>query len=85
MTDLVKDVCSVVSETLRTTKSIEALTTPIDANSSMDTVAEWDSLSFVSVFLGVSEHFDIEVDQDDAIAFTSIAGIVELIEDIRDE
>jgi acyl carrier protein len=84
MIDLTEEVCKVVTDTLIVSKSVDALKSPITADSNMDTIAEWDSLAFVDVFLTVSEHFHIDVDQDDAIQFISIEGIVELIEEIRD-
>lgn len=82
--NLTQEVCKIVSEALIDAKSVEALASPIDGNSNMESVPEWDSLSFVNVFMAVSEHFDADIDQDDAIQFTSIEGIVELLVEIRE-
>lgn len=84
MEDLTQEVCKIVSDALTDAKSLESLSTPIDGNSTMETIPEWDSLSFVNVFMAVSEHFDADIDQDDAMQFTSVAGIVELITEIRE-
>lgn len=84
MDDLTHEVCKIVSEALADAKSVETLANPIDIKSTMESVAEWDSLSFVNVFMAISEHFDADIDQDDAIQFTSIAGIVELLIEIRE-
>lgn len=84
MDNLTQEVCKIVTEALTEAKSVETLATPIDAASNMESVAEWDSLSFVNVFMAVSEHFDADIDQDDAIQFTSVEGIVELLVEIRE-
>ena len=52
----------------------------LDVESSMDTVAEWDSLSFVNVFLAVNAAFGIDPDMDDAMEYRSIASIVDFVE-----
>lgn len=48
---------------------------PITANDSMETVAAWDSLSFMSVFLAINEAFGVNPDFDDAIHYTSVKGL----------
>ena len=45
------------------------------AEDSMETIAEWDSLTFMSVFSAVNEAFGIDPDFDDAIHYTSIASL----------
>lgn len=45
------------------------------AGDSMETVAEWDSLAFISVFSAVNEAFGIDPDFDDAVHYLSIASI----------
>lgn len=42
---------------------------------SMDTVAAWDSLSFMRVFLAINEAFQIEPDFDEAIHYTSVRAL----------
>lgn len=84
LSDLEIEICQVVQKTLCENLSQKELTTPITPQATMATIEEWDSLSFVTVFLSVSEHFEIDVEEDDAIHFQSIQGIRELIEDIRE-
>jgi acyl carrier protein len=52
----------------------------LDAESSMDTIPEWDSLSFVNVFLAVNTAFGIDPDIDDAMEYRSIGSIVDFVE-----
>lgn len=44
----------------------------ITMDDSMETVAAWDSLTFMSIFLAINEIFDINPDFDDAIHYTSV-------------
>ncbi len=84
LANLETEICHVVNQALCENLSREALSSPITADASMATVAEWDSLSFVNVFLSVSAHFELDVEEDDAIYFQSVQGIRELIEEIRE-
>lgn len=45
------------------------------ADDSMETVAEWDSLTFISVFCAINEAFGIDPDFDDAFHYMSIASL----------
>lgn len=63
----------IVEATLRRQSGNETLV--LCAGDSMETVAEWDSLSFMSVFTAVNEAFGIDPDFDDAIAYTSIPSL----------
>lgn len=47
----------------------------IRASDSMETVAAWDSLSFMSVFVAINEAFGLNPDFDDAIHYTSVKGL----------
>ena len=47
----------------------------VDADDSMETVAAWDSLSFMSVFVSINEAFGINPDFDDAIHYTSVKAL----------
>ena len=85
MSDLVNEICEVVSATLARCANAAELSSPITPESTMGDIKEWDSLNFVQVLVTVSAHFDIEIDDDEAIQFISIAGIHELIEEIRAE
>ena len=42
---------------------------------SMETIAEWDSLTFMSVFCAVNEAFDVDPDFDDAVHYMSILSL----------
>lgn len=48
----------------------------VAGSSMMGDPREWDSLSFVEIFLAVSGHFQLEVSDDDAISFMSVPEIV---------
>lgn len=76
---------SVVTDALKTSKKTDALSDPVTMESRMGSPKEWDSLSFVSVFLAVGEAFDVELDDDDAVHFQTMAGIKGLMLDILDE
>ena len=45
---------------------------PITADDSMQTVAAWDSLNFMKVFISINEAFGVNPDFDDAIHYTSV-------------
>jgi acyl carrier protein len=47
--------------------------------SAMGDPTEWDSLAFVKIFLTVSDHFGLEVSDDDAISFMSVSEIVDFV------
>lgn len=47
----------------------------ITAGDSMETVAAWDSLSFMSVFVAINEAFGVNPDFDDAIHYTSVKSL----------
>lgn len=76
------DLCIVVEKALINAKNTSALSESISMDSKMGSPIEWDSLSFVSVYLAVSEHFDIELDDDDAIEFRDVRSIYELLNEI---
>ncbi len=83
MTTIETEICQVVQKALCEHLSVDQLSASITAESSMDNIKEWDSLSFVTVFFTVAEHFELDVEEDDAIYFRSIDGIHELIREIR--
>jgi len=71
MTDpLEQQIIAVIEQTLRDKNEGEEIS--ITAEDSMETVAAWDSLSFMIVFLAVNETFDVNPDFDDAIHYTSV-------------
>lgn len=79
MDSKVDEVCAVITEALLAASTYAELSGAVTAESEMGSPKEWDSLAFVSVFLAVSAHFGIDVDDDDAIRFTSVRKIVEFL------
>ena len=75
--DLQNRIISIVSETLRDESGKSDLT--LSAADSMDTVPEWDSMSFMKVFLSINEVYGINPDFDDAIHYTSISTLTEFL------
>ncbi|MEM8800057.1 MAG: acyl carrier protein [Pseudomonadota bacterium] len=73
------ELLDVISGALLTATNKSALSEPLTPASGMRTPAEWDSLSFVHVFLAVHEAFGLEPEDDDAIQFTSVDGISEFL------
>lgn len=51
----------------------------VTAASKMGDPVEWDSMAFVEIFVAVSKHFGVEVSDDDAMSFMSVADIVEFV------
>jgi acyl carrier protein len=71
MTDpLEQRVIEIIQDALRNNSEEQGLL--ITADDSMETVAAWDSLTFMSVFLAVNEAFGVNPDFDDAIHYTSV-------------
>jgi acyl carrier protein len=71
--DLQSNVISIVQDTLRDESGKGDLT--VSPEDSMDTIPEWDSMSFMKVFLAVNEVFGIDPDFDEAIHYTSISTL----------
>ena len=70
---LERRIIETIESTLRDLSGNVKLT--IRADDSMDTIAEWDSLAFMSVFAAVNDAFGIDPDFDDAIHYTSVASL----------
>lgn len=70
---LEQQVISIIQDALRERNDGKEVS--ITAEDSMETVAAWDSLSFMSVFLAINEAFGVDPDFDDAIHYTSVAGL----------
>lgn len=66
-------VIEIIQSTLRQESGNAELT--VGPQDSMDTLAEWDSLSFMSVFCTVNEAFGIDPDFDDAVHYISVASL----------
>ena len=63
----------IIEAELRKQSGNEALALGID--DSMETIAEWDSLTFMSVFTAVNKAFGIDPDFDDAFYYTSVSSL----------
>jgi acyl carrier protein len=66
-------IIDIIQATLRSQKKEQSIL--IGADDSMETVAAWDSLSFMSVFLAINEAFGVNPDFDDAVHYTSVKGL----------
>ena len=66
-------IIDVVQKALRSNGSNKEVV--ITCSDSMDTIAAWDSLTFMHVFLAVNEYFGINPDFDDAIHYTSVRSL----------
>ena len=66
-------VIDVIESTLREHSGNAELT--LCAEDSMETIGEWDSLAFMSVFVAVNKAFDIDPDFDDAVHYTSVHAL----------
>lgn len=71
MTDtLEQQIIAIIQDTLSDKEKGREVS--ITADDSMETVGDWDSLSFMSVFLAINEAFGVNPDFDDAIHYTSV-------------
>ena len=68
----------IIENTLNQNRSPEEAV-KIGPEDSMETVAAWDSLSFVSIFLALNEEFGLDVDADEAIHYRSVPAIVDYV------
>lgn len=82
MTNRMDDICSVIQTTLEGMNANAQLSELVTADSAMGTPREWDSLAFVSIFMALTEHFQIEVDEDEAIHFLSVRGINSFLDEL---
>ena len=73
MSELQAEIIEVVASTINEGREGAAIV--LDRNSGLNDPAEWDSLIFVKVFLAITDYFDLDVDDDDAIEFVSIESI----------
>lgn len=74
--DIVRDVVETVRRVLIGRGDADPA---VDADSAMGSPSSWDSLAFVEIFLGVSQHFGLDVSDDDAIHFMSVREIAEFV------
>ena len=80
----VDKVCEVVGDALLTVSEKQALSMPVTAEGAMGEPAEWDSLSFIVVFNAIAEAFGVELEDDDAIHFTSIPAMHAFLNEIAE-
>ncbi len=80
MTEFERELCGVVEAALNdaTLATLAAGTVTLD--SQFNNPPEWDSLSFVEVFLSVKAHFGLEVDDEDAVHFMSIKDMIGFVQ-----
>lgn len=74
MTDpLEQRIINIVQDVLRDNSDEQNVLITID--DSMETVAAWDSMTFMSVFLAINEAIGVNPDFDDAIHYTSVKSL----------
>jgi acyl carrier protein len=71
-------VIAIVQDTLRDESGRGDLV--VMPEDSMDTVPEWDSISFMKVFLAINAVYGIDPDFDEAIHYTSISTLTEFLQ-----
>ncbi len=58
---------------------LEIPATKLDANSSVDTVPEWDSMAHLNICLAFQERFGVALDLESIAAATSVPTLVALL------
>jgi len=66
-------IVEIIQFTLRRESDNSELT--LGPSDSMETVGEWDSLSFMSVFSAINEAFGIDPEFDDAVHYLSVPSL----------
>ncbi len=74
--DIVRDVVEAVRQVLIQRGDTDPV---VDGDSAMGSPTSWDSLAFVEIFVSVSQHFGLDVSDDDAIHFMSVREIAEFV------
>lgn len=75
----------VIEDALKAASKSTALSQLVTSDSRMGSPREWDSLSFVAVFVAVGEAFDIELDDDDAIHFQTVSAMYKFLDEVLNE
>ena len=79
MADLLEQrVVDLIQQTLRSNGDDPQLV--VGPDDSMDTVAGWDSLTFMTIFLAVNDAFGLDPDFDDAIHYMAVPSLVAYLE-----
>jgi acyl carrier protein len=71
-----------IEAALRAANANKPLSAPVTMDSHMGAPREWDSMSFVAIFLAVGERFEVDLDDDDAIHFRAARSIHDFLKDI---
>ena len=71
-------IVEIIESTLREQSGNKELV--LCADDSMETIAEWDSLTFISVFSAINKAFGIDPDFDDAVHYLSIPSLHRYLE-----
>jgi acyl carrier protein len=67
-------VCQVVADVLGVPAD------SVNAQTSYENVNAWDSLNIVKLVMAVESEFEVAVSPDDAVSFTSVAAIVQVLD-----
>lgn len=78
----VEKLLKTINDTLLTACKTNELSATVGLSSKMGNPKEWDSLSFVAVYLAVTEEFNVDADDDDAIYFMSVEKIIQFLNDV---
>lgn len=71
--------CRTVEEAIKAASNKPELSAPVTPTSQMGQPREWDSLSFVVVFNAVADVYNVMLEDDDAIHFTSMGAMHEFL------
>lgn len=52
----------------------------VNANTSYQTVDTWDSLNIIKLVMAVESEFRVPISADEAVGFTSVSAIVQVLE-----
>lgn len=78
-------IISVVEQALNDSSVSSDAPVSLQESDSMETIAAWDSLNFMTVFHAINEAFNINPDFDDAINYISISALYEYLNDAIDQ
>lgn len=77
--DIKNQIMAVVEQTLNNGSSSADNNVIITEKDSMETIASWDSLNFMNVFVAINETFGLDPDFDDAINYISISALYDYL------
>lgn len=79
-----EELCALVERALCASTATGVLKSPVRSDSKMGDPAEWDSLSFITVFTAVSDAYGVELADDDAFHFMAIPTMHSFLEELLD-